>query len=430
MKVILRAQFFGKPDRGLLGRPAFRERGGGALAEDRPRADAEPGETHPGGTGEKREPDQRIIALPSREFAKHHARARRGEGDLDRGEHLVGRQRGREQAVEECARRNAARLAGALQHHLGLQREHAGRQFGGRIGMSEAAADRAAIADGGVADLGCRGAEQRQLRSDLGGREQVNVAGQCANGETFGIAGDAAKRRETGNVDQEIRGEQPEIERRDKALATGQKPCRPAMPGEEAQRFGLRGGSRIIERRRLHEILSFPPGKRTCALASSAPTFYTVGACRAKPGRKTMPVDSLDHYSIRTTDLAATTRFYTEVMGFENGARPDFPFPGVWLYRDGHALVHVIGIDPNDPEGLAQYLGARGGEGRQDSGVIDHIAFVASDLAALRGRLQTQYVAFRERTVPTLGLHQVFIEDPNGITIELNFAAAEVPLAA
>jgi len=38
-------------------------------------------------------------------------------------------------------------------------------------------------------------------------------------------------------------------------------------------------------------------------------------------------------------------------------------------------------------------------------------------------------VSFFERTVPTLGLHQVFIKDPNGVTIELNFPASEAPQA-
>jgi hypothetical protein len=35
-------------------------------------------------------------------------------------------------------------------------------------------------------------------------------------------------------------------------------------------------------------------------------------------------------------------------------------------------------------------------------------------------------VPYRERTVPGLGLHQLFIEDPSGITIELNYPADEV----
>jgi hypothetical protein len=34
-------------------------------------------------------------------------------------------------------------------------------------------------------------------------------------------------------------------------------------------------------------------------------------------------------------------------------------------------------------------------------------------------------VRYFERAVPVIGLHQVFIKDPNGITIELNFPAHE-----
>ena len=37
-----------------------------------------------------------------------------------------------------------------------------------------------------------------------------------------------------------------------------------------------------------------------------------------------MPIGKLDHYSIRTLDIEASRRFYTEIMGFEVGFRPDF----------------------------------------------------------------------------------------------------------
>jgi hypothetical protein len=40
--------------------------------------------------------------------------------------------------------------------------------------------------------------------------------------------------------------------------------------------------------------------------------------------------------------------------------------------------------------------------------------------------LEAENIAWRDRTVPSLGLHQVFIEDPSGVTIELNFPAEEV----
>ena len=39
--------------------------------------------------------------------------------------------------------------------------------------------------------------------------------------------------------------------------------------------------------------------------------------------------------------------------------------------------------------------------------------------------LQKKAVPFRERTVPDLNLHQVFLDDPSGVVIELNYPANE-----
>ena len=134
-----------------------------------------------------------------------------------------------------------------------------------------------------------------------------------------------------------------------------------------------------------------------------------------------MPLARLDHYSIRTTRLDETRRFYTEVMGLEVGPRPDFPFPGVWLYQGGAAVVHVVGIDPNDPQGLVAYLGDKGMDGATGTGTIDHVAFVAEDVDGMRAHFRAHGAEVRERTVPSLNLHQMFLDDPNGVTIELNF---------
>ncbi len=135
-----------------------------------------------------------------------------------------------------------------------------------------------------------------------------------------------------------------------------------------------------------------------------------------------MPINKLDHYSIRTADLDATRTFYVDVMGFEVGPRPNFPFPGVWLYQGGTAVVHVIGIDPNDSSGLQDYLGDRTGT-EAGSGMIDHVAFTATDIDSVRTRIQTAGLEFRERKVPSLDLTQIFVNDPSGVVIELNFAA-------
>jgi len=143
-----------------------------------------------------------------------------------------------------------------------------------------------------------------------------------------------------------------------------------------------------------------------------------------------MAIDRLAHYSVRTTDLAASRRFYTEALGFREGYRPPFEFPGHWLYRDedesDHGVVHLVGIDLDDPQGLKAYLGDKPLDGLSGSGAVDHLAFIASGLHELTERLRRMDCEYRERTVPSLGLHQVFVEDPSGITIELNFNAQEL----
>lgn len=139
---------------------------------------------------------------------------------------------------------------------------------------------------------------------------------------------------------------------------------------------------------------------------------------------------TLNHYSIRATDLDAVRHFYADVLGLSVGPRPDFPFPGLWMYRGDHAdpanaVVHVIGIDRADPQGLQQYLGERDEAALAGSGAVDHIAFSATGLAAMQVHLRGRGVAFRERTVPSVGLHQLFLTDPCGVVIELNYAATE-----
>lgn len=147
-----------------------------------------------------------------------------------------------------------------------------------------------------------------------------------------------------------------------------------------------------------------------------------------------MPIAKLAHYSIRTTDMNASRRFYVEVIGLKEGFRPPFRFPGLWLYRDGdesdYGVVHIIGIDTAESAGLAEYLGDKGPDALHGSAAVDHLAFLATDLTDMHRRLHAAGLAFRERTVPSLGLHQLFVEDPSGVTIELNYPAAEGIAAA
>ncbi|CAM3603617.1 VOC family protein [Polynucleobacter brandtiae] len=139
---------------------------------------------------------------------------------------------------------------------------------------------------------------------------------------------------------------------------------------------------------------------------------------------------SLNHFSIRSLEIEKTTAFYSELLGLTIGPRPEFPFPGVWLYNGdendwANAVLHLIAIDKNDPNGLKQYLGERDPATLFGSGAVDHIAFFATGLADKLALLKKMGTPFKERSVPVLKLHQIFLNDPNGIVIELNYPAEE-----
>jgi catechol 2,3-dioxygenase-like lactoylglutathione lyase family enzyme len=119
----------------------------------------------------------------------------------------------------------------------------------------------------------------------------------------------------------------------------------------------------------------------------------------------------LDHYNISTRILDETVRFYVEVLGFENGPRPPFNFPGAWLYCEGIPVLHLNDIAGSDAEPAS------------GTGVIEHIAFRSRGFKAMKRRLEELGMVHRVNQVPGRPLWQIFLHDPNGVEIELNFTA-------
>lgn len=135
-----------------------------------------------------------------------------------------------------------------------------------------------------------------------------------------------------------------------------------------------------------------------------------------------MSLSKLDHCSIRTVKLQETRDFYVDILGLEDGDRPDFPFPGNWLYVGDTAVVHLVGVDPDDPSGLLEMLGGDiDAESLDGSGAFDHIAFRADNPDELISRLEEHDYEYFERQVPNMDLFQVFAKDPNGIMVEVNY---------
>ena len=119
----------------------------------------------------------------------------------------------------------------------------------------------------------------------------------------------------------------------------------------------------------------------------------------------------MNHFTITAEDERKTLDFYVGLLGLTVGARPDLGFPGAWLYAGGtQAVLHMYFERP---------LPA------QRTGVIDHMAFSATGLKAVKARFDAAGMKYDLRQQAGAGTWQLFTYDPNGAKVELDFDAAE-----
>jgi catechol 2,3-dioxygenase-like lactoylglutathione lyase family enzyme len=128
-----------------------------------------------------------------------------------------------------------------------------------------------------------------------------------------------------------------------------------------------------------------------------------------------MSIQAMNHFTVLARDVDATKAFYIGLLGFTDGPRPSFDFPGAWLYLGDHAVLHIIAGRPvPDPP----------------AGVLDHIAFSASNLGETVARLKTHKIDYVLRRQAGDGPWQLFCHDPNGAKLELDYSADEAAPAA
>ena len=132
-----------------------------------------------------------------------------------------------------------------------------------------------------------------------------------------------------------------------------------------------------------------------------------------------MPVTSLNHYLIVSKNLERSKKFYQQVLGLELAERPDFGFPGYWLKTGDNICVHLASQDPNKIRD--NFLLKKHPKGTNGSGSVDHIAFLAQNPEEVRTRIQKNKVEMHFRSFPDAKLFQIFLKDPDNVTIELNF---------
>jgi catechol 2,3-dioxygenase-like lactoylglutathione lyase family enzyme len=120
-------------------------------------------------------------------------------------------------------------------------------------------------------------------------------------------------------------------------------------------------------------------------------------------------ISALHHFTVGCApgDLPVLLDFYTRVLGLKDGFRPGLRHPGHWLYVGDQAIIHLNALRSSTP--------ARSG------GALDHVALKAEGLERTRQALKAAQVPFTESPLSGTHLHQVFVEDPLGLKVELNF---------
>jgi catechol 2,3-dioxygenase-like lactoylglutathione lyase family enzyme len=138
-----------------------------------------------------------------------------------------------------------------------------------------------------------------------------------------------------------------------------------------------------------------------------------------------MPLSHIEHFLVAADDIDATRDWYARVLGMTSGPHPDFGFPVHWMYLGDLDVVHIGPSARMAGENQKKYLGRTSQGAGQGTGAVDHIAFRASGLRQMMEHLEAQGVEFRRRRANGQALFQLFFYDPNGIKIELNYAATE-----
>lgn len=121
-------------------------------------------------------------------------------------------------------------------------------------------------------------------------------------------------------------------------------------------------------------------------------------------------VSGFHHVSLAVTDLERARRFYRDVLGLAELARPAFDFAGAWFdLGEGRQLHLIVAEHPRALRGTTE-IDSRDG----------HFALRVGDYDAAVAQLRARGVTFREKLDNATPWSQIFLTDPDGNGIELN----------
>jgi catechol-2,3-dioxygenase len=124
-----------------------------------------------------------------------------------------------------------------------------------------------------------------------------------------------------------------------------------------------------------------------------------------------MPVQELNHYNLRGSRevLERIRDWYRDALNLSQGERPPFRNFGYWLYANGRPILHL------SEEEAGEEHPAPG------AGTFDHVAFTCTDFPSMSAHLDGLGLAYRVVDVPLTRQRQIFLKDPAGNGVELNF---------
>jgi catechol-2,3-dioxygenase len=125
-----------------------------------------------------------------------------------------------------------------------------------------------------------------------------------------------------------------------------------------------------------------------------------------------MATIGFNHYNLRAPRelMDELKAFYCNIVGLEQGRRPDLGSPGYWLYANTQCVLHLSQARPDELR-LTHI-----------TTTFDHAAFTCTDRGTMEALLTRNNIAFERGEVAELGIVQLFIKDPAGNGVELNFA--------
>lgn len=129
-----------------------------------------------------------------------------------------------------------------------------------------------------------------------------------------------------------------------------------------------------------------------------------------------MAVEALDHFNIVTRDLDRAERFYRDLLDLETRPAPP-PLTHAtarWLHdAAGRAVLHLNGLDAPRMFDRDMTPGT--------TGALHHIALRCTGYDETLARIGAMALDHHANSVVAARLRQLFVHDPDGVLLELNF---------